>query len=203
VRLVEIPPGSVGCDFLSPLSRAEIAALAATTLPGTRTRLTFVERYLENLTVVELAGYHDEGLIVTFVGESRPNGYLPTAADGLLDGQREVARARALGVPLGPHIGCDLEGMAGTAADTQAYARAWCSVVQPAGLRASCYEGAGVPLTGYWRSLSNVQPVANVDYFMVQGFPTLTLPLPTGPLAVDLDFVCRDKRMRLPMGVAA
>jgi hypothetical protein len=211
--VTEIPPGSVGCDFLSPLSREQIAAFAAYTLPGTRTRFTFVERYLENLTVVELQGYLDEGLIVTFVGESRPNGYIPTATEGAADGAREVARAHALGVPTGPGIGCDLEGMAGTTADTQAYAKAWCSVVQPAGLRAYCYEGAGVPLTpqqlyslpftGYWRSLSNVQPIANVDYFMYQGYPTMTLQLSTGPLQVDLDCVFRDKRLRVPVGVAA
>lgn len=211
MKVVEISPGAVGVDFLRPATLAEIRALAQMTLPGTSTKLTFVERYLENLTLAELTGYFAAGLGVLPIGESRANGYVPTSADGDADGAREVAKMFQLGVPLTgpikPTVGCDLEGMAGSAGDTQAYSIAWCRRVQQYFL-AMVYEGAGVPLspqqlytlpfTLYYRSLSNVQPVANVDYAMYQGFPTQTLPLPTGPMQADLDVVFRDKRMRAP-----
>jgi hypothetical protein len=208
MKVVDIPLGSLGADMLTPLTPQVAFALSSFILPGTRSRLTYVMRYLENLTPSELAGILSTGLGVTLVGESPPNGWIPTAIRGSSDGLREVTKARALSIPNGITITCDLEGMGGTSQDTIDYSRAWCDIVQHAQDIAACYVGSGVPLTPtqlfqlpftrYIHSLSNVQQVAVVDYCVVQLFPTTNLGLPTGALPVDLQVVQQDKRGRLP-----
>jgi hypothetical protein len=193
--------------MLTPLTPSMARAFAAFTIPGTRTGLTFMERYLENLTAGELAGDLAAGLGVVFVGESRPPGWLPSALLGAEDGQREADKLSALSVPEGVTVTCDLEGMGGSAQDAIAYVIAWCQRKRRGDIGQG-YIGDQVPLnpmqlyqlpfTRYQRSLSNVQQVAGVDYCMLQAFPTQTLKLLTGDLSVDLDFVTRDKRLRLP-----
>jgi len=214
MRVATAPVGAVFADMLSPLTQAQAIALSDYTIPGTRTGLTGVSRYLENLSAQELAWVLSAGLAVMLVGESRPNGWLPSAGLGAADGMRELRLARALGADLpGMTIGCDLEGMSGGPQETIDYSKAWCGVIQPAHLIAMGYNGSGVPLTPqglyqlpftrYWKSLSNVGPVANVDYCMLQLYPTLTLTLPTGMLDVDLDVVQEDKLSRLPTMLVA
>jgi hypothetical protein len=214
MRVMPVPTGAVGADMLTPLSQAQIIALADYTIPGTRTGFTFLSRYTENLSLQEISNILASGLGLMLVGESRPNGWLPSAGLGAADGMRELRLARALGADLpGMTIGCDLEGMSGGPQETIDYSKAWCGVIQPAHLIAMGYNGSGVPLTPqglyqlpftrYWKSLSNVGPVANVDYCMLQLYPTLTLTLPTGLLDVDLDCVQEDKLSRLPTMLVA
>lgn len=208
MKVVNVPCGAVLADMLSPLTPQIAFALSSFVLPGTRTRLTGVIRYCENITPSELAGILSTGLGVTLVGESRANGWIPSAISGSADGLREVTKVRSLGIPNGITIGCDLEGIGGTAQDTIDYCRAWCDVVQPAQDIAMAYVGEDVPLTAeqlyqlpftrYWHSLSEVSNVSNVGYCLIQLFPTLNLGLPTGALAVDLDVVQQDKRGRVP-----
>lgn len=212
--VVTTPFGSVGIDCLQPLSLPMIVELSQLMLPGTRTGLTYVMRYLENLTAAEAENILSNNLGLMFVGESRPNGYVPTSADGASDGAREVAKAKALATALGTQIGnitltCDLEGMGGGADDTIAYANAWADAAQNGSCGAMAYVGAGVPLTPaqlyglhdtlYFHSLSNVQQVTEADYAMLQAYPTQTLDLGgAGKLQADVSFVYRDKRGRAP-----
>jgi hypothetical protein len=208
MKVTNVPVGAVLADMLSPLSPQIAFALSSFVLPGTRTRLTGVIRYCENITSSELAAILSTGLGVMLVGESRANGWIPSSILGSADGLREVTKSRALGIPSGITIGCDLEGIGGTDQETIDYCKAWCDVVRQAGNVEMAYVGAGVPLTAeqlyqlpfhrYWHSLSEVSNVAGVGYCMTQLFPTLNLGLPTGALAVDLDVVQQDKRGRLP-----
>ncbi len=216
MRVIEIPFGAVGIDCLSPISAAVAKELATYVLPGTRTGFTFVTRYLENLTIAELNGIFAAGLGVAFVAEARISEW--SGETGASDGAEVVALAKKLSLPAGGapllHLICDMEGMVNcTAADASAYGAAWGKAVA-GGFASEGYVGDSVPLspmqlyvlpfTGYWRSLSNVQQVADADYYKYQAYPTQTLHLPSGPFAVDLDFVCRDKKGRLPtMAVAA
>jgi hypothetical protein len=213
MKVVIVPYGAVGIDCLTPLTPAMLLALKTYVLPGTKTGITFVIRYLENLTATEVANILAAGFGLIVIGESRPNGYIPSAADGTADGQREAAKVNALGLPHGLTVGCDLEGMGGTAADTIAYANAWAQAVVAVGL-AMAYVGAGIPLTPqqlwllldtlYWHSLSSVQQVAVCDYAMIQGYPTQTLDLGSGlTLEADINFCYRDKLGRAPFMVTS
>jgi hypothetical protein len=211
MRVVEIPFGSVGIDCLSPIAPAVAKEIAAYRLPGTRTGITFVERYLENLTVGELDGLFAADLGVAFVGEGRVSGW--DAATGLVDAERELGRAQLLKLPAGSSplltIGCDLEGMVNcTPQNATAYGMAWGNRIARAAFASEGYIGDGVPLSpielyhlpfvGYWRSLSNVQQIAVADFAKFQGYPTQTLHLASGPFEVDCNFVVRDKKLRLP-----
>lgn len=211
MHVIPIPFGAVGIDCLSPISPAQAREIAAYVLPGTRTGVLFVERYLENLTAAELAGLFAADLGVAVVGEGRTSGW--DAASGAADAERELGRAAALALPAGASplltIGCDTEGMAGCApADAIAYGDAWGWAVANGGFAPEDYVGEGVPLTpqqlyglpftGYWRSLSNVQQVAGADFNKFQAFPTQKLALASGPFAADVNFVTMDKKMRLP-----
>lgn len=217
MKVVEIPFGAVGVDCLTPISASVAQEIAAYVLPGTRTGVTFVERYLENLTSAELDGLFAANLGVAFVGEGRTRGW--DASSGAADAERELARAWALRLPDNSSpllsIGSDLEAMANcTPADAAAYGVAWGQLVARSGFAPEAYVGDGVPLSparlyelpfvGYWRSLSNVQQVAVCDYAKVQLYPTQTLRLASGPFAVDVNVVARDKKLRLPsMAVGA
>jgi len=211
MRSVEISVSAVGIDCLTPLSPAMAKAAADFTIPGTRNKISFFTRYLENITASELAGLLDTGLGVRFVSESREPGWIPSAGLGGADGLRTATRAHTLGIPQ-TDLWCDLESPAGTDQALIDYSVAWCDAAKTMGLP-RMYEGEGLslspgglymlPFTGYWRSTSNVQPVATADYMVYQLYDTQTWELSTGPLKVDIDFVCRDKRGRLPHMVIA
>jgi hypothetical protein len=210
MQAVEVPFGAVMLDMLSPLSAEVLDALEGFVLPGTKTGITLFGRYLENLTPDELDRILSRGYGLIFIGESRPNGYVPSATSGGADGLREVARMRDLGLPEGVTEVCDLEGMSGTDQDTIAYANAYGSCIQAARYSCMTYVGDSVPLspaqlyslahtTLYWHSLSNVQQVATCDYCAIQAYPTQKLVLPGGiTLAADVSFIYRDKRGRAP-----
>jgi hypothetical protein len=213
LEVVPAPFGAVMFDCLDPLSQSVLDALASYVLPGTCTGPAIFGRYLENLTADELA------LIVTHprrygllcIGESRPNGYMPTAEQGQEDGAREVAKYNLLGLPKGGGIVWDAEGLGGSAASATASGTAYGEVLEQNGNQCVTYVGDGVPLTPsqlfalprttlYWHSLSNVQQVATCDYAMLQAYPTQTLDLgAAGVRQFDVSFIYRDKLGRGPM----
>ena len=214
MKVVDIPFGAVGADFLEPPSSYVVAHEIATyTLPGTRTGLTYVERYLENLTPAEVAWWLSLGVGIAPIGEGRSSGW--DAASGAADGARELARAQALGFPAGLHLGCDAEAMACPPSDAQAFLNAWCGAPGAAGHPGRLYVGAGVPLdaaqlyalpfTWYDESLSEVQRVAVVGYASVQLFPTQKFALKSGAWPADVNVVRRDKHLpaRAPTMVVA
>ncbi len=215
MQAVEVPFGAVMLDMLSPLTDAVLDALDGFVLPGTKTGVTLFGRYLENLTPEELTRVLPRGYGIIPIGESRANGYIPSAVSGGADGLRETTRMRVLSLPEDITEVCDLEGMGGTAQDTIAYANAYGSCIQTSKRSCMTYVGDGVPLspaqlyalsdtTLYWHSLSNVQQVATCDYCAIQAYPTQYLSLPGGiTLAADVSFIYRDKKGRAPKMVMA
>ncbi len=210
MKLVTLPVGAVGFDILQPLTPTILAALNDFKIPDTQTGFAFYARYLENTTPQELAAILDTGRGVVLVGESRANGWIPSAGAGSADGMREVSRARTLLVPDGTQLWCDLEepSQYSTPAMLSDYAGAQCDIINRSHFVPSAYIGSGLnassselyqlPYKGYWHSLSEVQNVAVVGTMMLQLFPTVTLPLSTGPLGVDINIVQQDKHGRLP-----
>lgn len=176
IEIVAAPFGSCMFDCLVPIEQSTLDALALTSygyvLPGTRTGPAIFGRYLETLTVEEVARIlnHPMHYGLLLIGESRPNGYIPSTEQGTEDGQREVSKRKALGLAAGGGIVWDGEGMGGTAEDVTYSANAYAEQLQHAGDQAIAYVGAGIPLSSvglyalrqtlYWHSLSNVQPVA-------------------------------------------
>lgn len=215
-EVLAAPFGSIMFDCLEPLSQSMLDAYATFVLPGTYSSVAIFGRYLENLTPAEVARIlsHPRRYGLLCIGESRPNGYVPSAMQGQQDGAREVARYNALALPRGGGIVWDAEGMAGTAQDTTESGNAYASAVQGNGNQCIAYVGAGVPLspsqlyalreTLYWHSLSNVQQVATCDYALLQAYPTQSLDLgAAGVHQVDVSLVYGDKRGRAPMIVRA
>jgi hypothetical protein len=211
LKTISLAVGSIGIDCLSPVSAVQASQIASYVIPGTASRPCFVVRYLENLTAGELAGLLAASLRVVLVGESRPNGWVPSAGLGGADAVRLVSKLRELMIPSGVSVFCDLEGLGGVTQDAIEYCNAWSNVMSLDGYTPAAYVGEGVdlsslqlyqlPFRGYWHSLSNVQPVAGCDYQMLQLYPTAMLYLPRGPFQADLNVVYEDKRGRTPIAV--
>lgn len=108
---------------------------------------------------------------------------------GWARGELAIDQARALGIPDGVHLWCDLEGRAAARAGMgacQRYVAAWARVVTMRGYRAGLYVGdPGVPLTAsqlygiphvtsYWRAATRGGPPAPYPrgWSIVQGRPT-------------------------------
>jgi hypothetical protein len=85
-------------------------------------------------------------------------GWVPTAALGAEYGANAARFTRALGVPAGVGVWCDLEGVrAGTpAADVAAYVNAWHDAVAAAGYVAGLYVGwaPGLSAAQLYRALT-------------------------------------------------
>lgn len=197
--------GALGVDTIATITSAQAHSLESS-------GFSFVVRYLGGLTAVELSEILGEGLAVMPVTYSRGGGWIPSGALGQTDGTTTVSQLYALKFPVGVTVWCDLEGMAGTVADTIAYAEAWGALVQAAGYIPGVYVGAGVPLTSaelyalenihaYWHSCSEVPEVATCGYQMIQLTPPNIIfhkSVTVDPLEVDIDVIQQDRLGRLP-----
>ena len=189
--------GARGIDTIATLTEADVQGLKA--------KYDFVVRYVEQLTVGDVALITAAGLGLTTVSFSRAVGWMPDADLGTTDGNDQVARLEHLSIPKGTHTFLDLEGMGGTAADTIAFAEAWGAVVAAAGYIPGVYVGAGIPLTGaqlyalnnvhaYWHSCSEVPEVATCGYVMYQLFPPdQIIKVGSVALEVDIDMIQEDR----------
>ena len=190
--------GSRLVDCVTKLTAASARALRAAGADG-------AIRYLGSLDAAELDAILEAGLgLMPVCYEAHPQDWLPTSVLGQLDGALAVDHAHGAGILPGTSLWCDLEAMGGSAADTIAYAVAWCAEVEPAGFVPGGYIGSGVtlsteqlyalPFRGYWHSLSEVPNVARVGYQLVQLYPTTHL----AGIEVDIDFSQHDKAGRAP-----
>lgn len=198
--------GALGVDTVATITRPQALSLA-------KHGYSFVVRYLGGITAGEVADIFFAGLALMLVGYSRSVGWLPTAALGSSDGVSAVAHLKALALPKGLTVWCDLEGMGGTAADTVAYAEAWGEQVNAAGYVPGVYVGAGIPLDSqqlyalnnihaYWHSCSEVPNVDRCGYQMYQlNPPNIIFAKDAGvaALAVDIDVIQQDHAGRLPL----
>jgi len=107
-------------------------------------------------------------------------GWFPDATLGASYGANAVAQATVIGVPPQVNIWMDLEGVniSAASADVIAYCENWFDAVNSAGYLPGIYVGANcglnatqlgdLPFQHYWKSLSNVPPIPNRGYQMVQ-----------------------------------
>ena len=110
--------------------------------------------------------------------------WFPTAQLGTTHGNNAANHAINIGFPSNVNVWLDLETPSGdaTAQDVIAYCKAWYHSVARAGYFPGLYVGADSRLTSkqlyyelpfkhYWKSMSDVPPVAIRNYQMVQ-YPT-------------------------------
>jgi hypothetical protein len=162
-------------------------------------KFTAVGRYLDNLSLAEIARLHQRNIGVFGIRTARRNGWLPTGVMGKADGLETVQLANDLGFEDGTSISCDFEGCAPTtaASDAIAYGSEWPALVTSR-WKAMFYEGAEQPLNGtqlymlpgftlYWRSCSIV-PSLQCGYVLAQTRPGNVLIGPAGgQVLVDID----------------
>jgi glycoside hydrolase-like protein len=187
--------GQLGVDLDTPLSAASCAILKGK-------GISFVVRYLGDVTTSELLTVLDVGLLMGFV--QHPRCAALTAALGQVDGQHAVQEANALNLPDGVTLWCDLESWTG---DAISYVNEWSGIVTDAGFIAGLYVGyAAVPLTGvelaqlastaYWRSISEVPEPQGVGFCMTQLRPGDQM---LGALEIDYDVCEADFKGRYPV----
>lgn len=210
MRLAAGVPQEACVDTDTILSGSMCAALRAAGIKG-------VFRYLSDLTVSEITTILVSGLKLYFVNHSRDPGWIPSGAEGKLDGERDVGQLQKLGVPRGVHIAFDLEGVGGgNPAAVMAHVNAWAAEVQAAGYLAALYVGEQALLTSaqlyallvtlYWVSASLIRDIAGIaavpecDWAIIQGRP---VDVVVAGVTVDFDTIYEDNKGRVPIGVAA
>lgn len=211
MKLFTLPIRAAGVDTFEPLTDAQCKDVVAD-------GCTFVVRYLDNLTPAELAMILGHGLACLFVHSSRDAGWIPSAAEGAADGQRDVKLLRALGVPAGVHVAFDLEGTGGTSGEVIAHVNEHGITVIKSDYLPMLYMGSGGKLTSsqlyglvsvlYWHSCSYVADAAGNSALpqcgaaLVQIYPP-DLKLGVNGLIVDYNFAMSDFEGRRAVGVSA
>jgi hypothetical protein len=210
MRLQTASPADLCVDTDTILTAAQCAALKAFGVKG-------VFRYASDVSVTEAGAITSSGLTLYFVNHSRAVGWIPLAAEGTADGERDVKDLQALGVPKGAHMFFDLEGVGGGNPQAViAHVSAWAAVVSAAGYIPALYVGEGALLTSaqlyalpvflYWCSASNVNDifgnaaVPSCNWSIYQGRPVDTT---CEGVVVDFDSVYEDVKGRLPVGITA
>jgi hypothetical protein len=193
--------GMLGIDCVTALSDSDCHALASL-------GVKFVARYLDHITIQELASILNAGLLfLPIAGYARPIGW--SSATGLSDAGTTLGAAKALELPIDVDVALDLEGSGMTAEAATAYATANANAIAAAGFTPILYAGAGCPLDGaqlyslphkgYWAPCTPAyQPRC--------GFKIIQLHPGNQQFAgVEVDFDCiqADYEGRLPVLVAA
>jgi hypothetical protein len=162
-------------------------------------KYTAVGRYLDNLSLTEIARLRQRGLGLFCIRTVRLPGWIPNGAEGQADGLETVRLANDFGIEPGTTISCDFEGCAASTTTMQAiaYGSEWPALVTSKWL-AMFYVGAAQPLNGqqlyslpgftrYWRSCS-VVPELPCGYALLQTRPGNVLIGPVGAqVLVDID----------------
>jgi hypothetical protein len=186
--------GAQGIDCDTRLDAAACARLKAA-------GIDFVVRYLRDVPRTELDVILGADLAFMGAGHVRYPGWTPSSGMGLLDGINLANAGRALTLPAGVTLWCDVEGVspAATASDVIAYVNAWCESITAGGFEPGLYVGYASLLTGrqlyhsistrrYWKSGSQVPTPAERGYSMIQ----TTLDAEFVELRVDRDVIKAD-----------
>ena len=200
MTIAPLPSGAQGVDTILTFTPARAKALKAAK------SYSFVVRYLGALTAAEAQNLHDQGLGISAVTFGGRNGWQPSAQAGTVAGQTAVAHARVAGCPPGMTLYFDAEGPGAGGQALIDHLNTWARVVQNAGYVAGLYVGWGLGLTStqlyqlaftaYWKSCSNVPPVAVRGYHMVQQGPPNRY---VNGLLVDINTVQADAKGNTPI----
>jgi hypothetical protein len=202
--------GDLCIDADEPIDQATCTLLRSRGVRG-------IIRYLSDLTTGEVATIIASGLILYFVNHSRLPGWIPSAAEGALDAQRDIVDLQKLSVPAGVHVFFDLEGVGGgDPAALIAHLDTYASAIAKAGYTPAVYVGAQSLLTSaqlydlgfflYWHGASHVEDITGAEagpacgWAMYQGS---IVDVKLFGITLDWDFVGGDFHGRLPIGVAA
>lgn len=181
----------------------------------------FVVRYVRrstkhdyDLSVSELVGLLQAGLAVMVVQHVAAEGWMPTETLGRSYGAIAAEEARAVGIPQGVTIWCDLEGVLDAAAPASIirFCNAWYDAVRVAGFDAGLYVGYGCGLTSrqlyyslrfrrFWSAYNlNADSIPAVrGVCMKQGpYPPPAERIPGVPFEYDEDEIQRDHLNNLP-----
>ena len=212
--VVEIRPGALGFDCDERLTREQYGAMRSL-------GCEFACRYLGDapgdLTSTEIDDANSQDVGIVLLMHAYAAGWTPETCPGRLYGDAGVRHAMACKAPMGSELWADVEGLADGV--TQESVILWSGgvtrAIMAAGYVSSGYIGAGVPcdshglymlaFTGYWQSESEVPPVENRGYRMIQLFVWprgealvreiwQDAPQSVRDLLVDLDVAQSDKR---------
>lgn len=106
MQLVHGVPGDLCIDTDAVLDGPKCALLVSKGVKG-------VFRYLSDISTTERDIILAAGLKLFFVNHSRGVGWVPSAAAGALDAQRDLVNLKRLSIPIGVHVLFDLEGVGG------------------------------------------------------------------------------------------
>jgi hypothetical protein len=151
-----LPSGSRGFDANTRVSAASARAFWDA---GYRFAVRYVRRsapHAYDLSVAELVDLLKSGLGVMVVQHVAAEGWHPDQQLGESYGAVAAEEARAVGIPRGVMIWCDLEGVSrqSTPASVIQFCNAWYDAVRLAGFDAGLYVGYGCRLTAqqlYWK----------------------------------------------------
>jgi hypothetical protein len=212
MRLVTASPNALYCDTDEVLTPAACALLKLNGIRG-------VWRYLSGLSLAERDTILESGLELFFVNYAHVAGWTPSAAGGLADAERDLARLEALAIPLGVHSAFDLEGPGGNENEVVAHVSTHGHMLWGAKYISSLYVGEGSMLTSatlyalpsmlYWHSCSQLRDGSSgleplCGYSVFQGRPfDVVLDDGAGTIVtIDYNYVVADFKGRLPIGVA-
>lgn len=213
MRLVTATPNALYCDTDQVLTPAGCALLRSKGIRG-------VWRYLSGLSPSERDAILESGLELFFVNYAHAAGWTPSAAGGLADADRDLARLHALAIPIGVHCAFDLEGPGGNENEVVAHVSTHGHTVWGSKYIPALYVGEGSMLTSatlyalpsmlYWHSCSQLRDGPSgleplCGYAVQQGRP-FDVALDDGAgtkVTIDYDDVVEDFKGRLPVGVAA
>lgn len=148
-KLGSLPDGSRGFDCNTTVTPDLALAFAQ---HGYKFAVRYVRRSQKHdydLTVGEIVTLLASGLGVMVVQHVAADGWVPSGRLGTSYGQVAAGEAHALGLPVGTHVWCDLEGvMPGTpAGEVIDFCNRWYDAVADAGYRPGLYVGWSAILT--------------------------------------------------------
>lgn len=151
-----LPPGTRGFDCNVRLAPQQASAFYDA---GYRFAVRYVRRAEVNnhdLTTGEVLGILGAGLGLMVVQHVAKPGWMPSASLGAQYGVTAGLEARAVGIPRGVTLWCDLEEVdsAADASSVIGYCNSWSSAVQAAGYSSGLYVGDGCGLSAqdlYWK----------------------------------------------------
>jgi hypothetical protein len=203
---LRVAPAFVGARGFDCVTHITVELAHALRTDATRP-MDFAVRYLESLSVQEIADITGAGLAIMPVSY----GNTPFTAD---EGRRDVAKLQGVGFPPSVTMWLDLEASTAidglSSSELMAGINARASVIQDAGYHCGLYVGAGQPLgpmqlwslavTAYWHALSRGIPEPSERGFcMVQLYPTTSV----SGVQVDIDVIQQDFKGGLPFWAVA